>query len=177
MPPERRGGAAASALPPVRQGPALALASIYALFALAAGARSLVQLATHAGDAPIPYALSAAAAAVYLAGAIVLHRQGKHATRTLRAICTIELAGVLIVGTASLARPSAFPDATVWSQYGAGYGCIPLVLPLLGLALTTPIGRVARVRTISRKLAKSPRPVTGPARQARDGPRRTERNA
>ncbi len=164
-------------MPPERQGPALALASIYALFALAAGARSLVQLATRAGDAPIPYALSAAAAAIYLAGAVVLHRQGTHATRTLRAICAVELAGVLIVGTASVARPSAFPDATVWSSYGAGYACIPLILPIMGLALTTPdhrlrrrCPRVARVRTISRKLAKSPRPVTGPARRQRDEP-------
>ena len=27
----------------------------------------------------------------------------------------------------------AFPDATVWSQYGLGYGFVPLVLPVVGL--------------------------------------------
>jgi hypothetical protein len=32
----------------------------------------------------------------------------------------VELAGVLIVGTLSLLVPAEFPDATVWSGYGAG---------------------------------------------------------
>jgi hypothetical protein len=44
-----------------------------------------------------------------------------------------ELAGVLIVGTASVVEPGAFPDETVWSHYGEGYLFIPLVLPLVGL--------------------------------------------
>ena len=43
------------------------------------------------------------------------------------------MAGVLAVGTLSLADPAAFPDETVWSAYGRGYGFIPLVLPVLGL--------------------------------------------
>ena len=131
---------------PERQGPALALASLYALFALAAGARSGVQLATHAGDAPIPYALSAVAAAIYLAGAVVLHRQRPDALRTLRILCTIELAGVLLVGTLSIIVSHDFPDATVWSQFGAGYGLMPLVLPLLGLALARGATRPAEAR-------------------------------
>jgi hypothetical protein len=50
------------------------------------------------------------------------------------ACCTVELAGVLVVGTASLAMPDTFPEATVWSGYGIGYGLVPLVLPVLGLA-------------------------------------------
>jgi len=29
---------------------------------------------------------------------------------------------------------AAFPDETVWSVFGRGYGYIPLVLPVLGLA-------------------------------------------
>jgi hypothetical protein len=122
---------------PERQGPALALASIYALFALAAGARSGVQLATHASDAPVPYVLSAIAAAIYLAGAVVLHRQRPGALRMLRILCSIELAGVLLIGTLSVIAPTDFPDATVWSHYGAGYGFVPVILPLLGLALAS----------------------------------------
>lgn len=122
-------------MPAEHHGPARALASAYALFALAAGARSGVQLATHAGEAPVPYALSALAAAIYLAAAIVLQRSGPAAPRALRWLCGVELAGVLIVGTASVLLPARFPDATVWSLYGAGYGCVPLVLPLLGLRL------------------------------------------
>ena len=42
-------------------------------------------------------------------------------------------AGVLAVGTWSLADPATFPDATVWSGYGSGYGFVPLVLPVFGL--------------------------------------------
>jgi hypothetical protein len=40
---------------------------------------------------------------------------------------------VLVVGTLSLADKAAFPDATVWSGYGSGYGYVPLVLPFIGL--------------------------------------------
>jgi hypothetical protein len=28
---------------------------------------------------------------------------------------------------------SAFPDATVWSDFGQGYGYVPLILPIVGL--------------------------------------------
>ncbi|MDN5790305.1 MAG: hypothetical protein L0H25_05475, partial [Micrococcales bacterium] len=44
-----------------------------------------------------------------------------------------ELIGVLLVGAISYSVPSAFPDKTVWSHFGAGYGYVPLVLPILGL--------------------------------------------
>ena len=46
---------------------------------------------------------------------------------------SIELAGVLVVGLASYVVPDAFPDKTVWSHFGSGYGYVPLVLPLLGM--------------------------------------------
>jgi hypothetical protein len=53
---------------------------------------------------------------------------------------------VLTVGTVSLLVPEEFPDATVWSGYGEGYGFVPLVLPVLGLAWLrhTAPGRRAR---------------------------------
>ena len=35
----------------------------------------------------------------------------------------------------SLVDRAAFPDETVWSGYGRGYFFVPLVLPVLGLAL------------------------------------------
>jgi len=28
---------------------------------------------------------------------------------------------------------NAFPDATVWTGFGSGYGFVPLVLPFVGL--------------------------------------------
>jgi hypothetical protein len=115
-------------------GAAGALAAVYAVFALAAGARSLVQLATHAGRAPLAYALSAVAAAVYHVATVALRRPGAVARRVVLLACGAELAGVLAVGTLSVAVPAAFPDETVWSRYGQGYGHLPLVLPVLGLA-------------------------------------------
>ena len=44
----------------------------------------------------------------------------------------IELAGVATVGT-SLVMEEWFPDASVWSGYGIGYGFVPLALPIAGL--------------------------------------------
>ena len=41
--------------------------------------------------------------------------------------------GVLVVGTMSYLVSDWFPDKTVWSHYGQGYGFLPLVLPFLGL--------------------------------------------
>ena len=40
---------------------------------------------------------------------------------------------MLVVGLASYLWPDAFPDKTVWSHFGSGYGFVPLVLPVLGL--------------------------------------------
>jgi hypothetical protein len=41
--------------------------------------------------------------------------------------------GVLAVGALSYAVTDWFPDKTVWSHFGQGYGYVPLVLPLAGL--------------------------------------------
>lgn len=114
----------------LRSGPGRLLVAVYAVFALAACARSAVQLATRFGGAPLAYLLSALAAAVYVVATVALV---KGARRLAVAACLVELAGVLVVGTASLLVPSAFPDATVWSAFGQGYGFVPAVLPVLGL--------------------------------------------
>lgn len=110
------------------------LVGVYAFFALAAGARAGWQIATRLDEAPVAYLLSALAAAIYLVAAVALARGGPGGRRVALACCTVELAGVLVVGTASLAMPDTFPEATVWSGYGIGYGLVPLVLPVLGLA-------------------------------------------
>ncbi|MEV4061900.1 hypothetical protein [Nonomuraea dietziae] len=111
-------------------GPGRALLAIYGLFALAAGARATVQILTRFGEAPLAYSLSAFAAAVYVVLTVALARGAR---RLALWALGIELAGVLVIGTASLLAPSAFPDDTVWSTYGKGYLFIPLVLPLVGL--------------------------------------------
>jgi cytochrome bd-type quinol oxidase subunit 2 len=116
--------------------PARALLAVYVLFVIAAGGRSSVQLAMHAADAPLAYGLSAGAAAVYLCGAVLMFladRDRKWLSLVIIS-CSVELAGVVVVGTLSLAAPALFPDSTVWSTFGAGYGFVPLALPLAGLA-------------------------------------------
>ncbi|WP_285780657.1 hypothetical protein [Microtetraspora sp. NBRC 13810] len=114
----------------IGSGPGRALVAVYGLFALAAGARAAVQIATRFQEAPIAYTLSAFAAAVYILLTVALARGAR---RTALWAAGIELAGVLLIGTADLIDPAAFPDETVWSGYGRGYGFIPLVLPLVGL--------------------------------------------
>ncbi|MCV2491833.1 hypothetical protein OF117_21015 [Geodermatophilus sp. YIM 151500] len=109
------------------------LIALYGVFALAAGARAAVQLSTRFEQAPLAYLLSALAAAVYLVATVALARGGRGGLRTAAAAILFELAGVLGIGTLSLARPDAFPDETVWSQYGSGYLFVPLALPLIGL--------------------------------------------
>ncbi|MET7443534.1 hypothetical protein ABZS63_42525, partial [Streptomyces sp. NPDC005568] len=37
------------------------------------------------------------------------------------------------IGTWTLVEPSAFPDATVWSDYGMGYLFIPVLLPVTAM--------------------------------------------
>ncbi|MGY1841419.1 MULTISPECIES: hypothetical protein [unclassified Modestobacter] len=122
-----------SATADTMRGPGRLLVAVYGVFALAAGARAGVQLATRFSEAPLAYLLSALAAVVYLVATVGLARGGRGGRRTALVACSVELAGVLVVGTLSLLDPVAFPDATVWSNYGQGYGFIPLALPVLGL--------------------------------------------
>ena len=72
-------------------------------------------------------------AVLYIVATVALARSGPTARRVAFVACTVELTGVLVIGTASVIWPDAFPDETVWSAYGRGYGFVPLVLPVLGL--------------------------------------------
>lgn len=105
---------------------------IYAIFAIAATSRSVIQLTTRFDEAPVAYLLSALAAVVYIVATIAL-ALGERGTRVARAAITFELVGVLIVGALSLIESSWFPRATVWSSFGVGYLLIPLILPIVGL--------------------------------------------
>ncbi len=117
----------------LNQGFGRVLIVIYAIFAIAATARSAVQLSTQFSQAPVAYLLSAIAAVIYIVATIALAR-GEGVSRMVATIAVaIELAGVLIVGTLSLILPSVFPHASVWSGFGSGYGFIPLILPIVGL--------------------------------------------
>ncbi len=115
-------------------GPGRAFTLLYGVFAVGASSRSAHQLLTRAAEAPLAYTLSALAALVYVVAFVLLLRWGHPGSReALRVVCLIELTGVIVVGTLSLLASGWFPDATVWSYYGAGYLLIPVVLPVLVL--------------------------------------------
>ena len=130
-------------------GPGRLLVAVYALFALAAGSRAAVQISTKFHDAPLAYVLSALAAVVYVVATLALARKGDQWRRVALATCSFELVGVIAVGTLSLFDGGDFPDATVWSDYGAGYGFIPLVLPMIGLYWLRRTSRTSRTGQVT----------------------------
>jgi hypothetical protein len=125
-------------------GPGRLLVAVYAVLALSATARALVQLLTKGDEAPVAYALSLLAGIVYVVATVALARSGSRARQVAWLTIGTELAGVLVVGALSLADPALFPDDTVWSRFGHGYGFVPLVLPVLGLLWLWRSGRSAR---------------------------------
>ena len=137
---------AASQPDSTRTGPGRLLVAVYGLFALSASARAGVQIATKFSHAPAAYLLSAFAGAVYILATVTLANGSPAARRIAVLSCSVEFAGVLAVGTWSVADPATFPDATVWSGYGSGYGFVPLVLPVFGLLWLSRWSRRARIR-------------------------------
>jgi hypothetical protein len=118
---------------PTGQGFGRFLVAVYGIFALAATARSAVQLATEFNKAPVAYLLSAFAAVVYIVATVSLARGGATSRRLATVAITIELVGVLVVGAASVLSPGVFKHPTVWTGFGSGYGFVPLMLPFVGL--------------------------------------------
>lgn len=118
----------------------IVLIVVYAIFALSATARSLVQVLTKFDHAPVAYSLSLLAAATYIAVTVALVRGGRRSP-VARALVVLELLGVLVVGTLTVVDPALFPEATVWSVFGQGYGYVPLVLPVLALVYMLLGGR------------------------------------
>jgi cytochrome bd-type quinol oxidase subunit 2 len=115
------------------------LVAVYAILAIAATGRSVFQIIDRFSEAPLAFILSAFSGVVYIVATIAL---GARLRRLAFVTISIELIGVLIVGSLSLFAPAVLGlhsidpfgrDSTVWSAYGAGYVLIPLVLPVLGL--------------------------------------------
>jgi hypothetical protein len=119
--------------PKPSQGPHLVLLAVYALFILASGSRAIVQIATRFHDAPVAYVLSLVAALTYVAGWFAIRRAAHARPGFAQVLLWIELGGVVVVGTLSLIERDWFRDASVWSDYGAGYGWVPAILPVAGL--------------------------------------------
>ncbi|MEV6952082.1 hypothetical protein [Streptomyces sp. NPDC051183] len=114
-------------------GPGLLLVWLYGVMVVGAVSRSAYQISTEFDRAPLAYSLSAAAALVYAFITYSLVRGGERARKAALLCCAAELVGVLTVGAWTLARPEAFPDATVWSDFGMGYLFIPVILPITGM--------------------------------------------
>lgn len=119
--------------PGIGTGPGRLLVTVYGIFAVGATSRAVFELSTKYEQAPLAYVLSAVAAVVYVFITAFLVRGGERARRAAMLCCSAELLGVLVVGTWALVDPGAFPDTTVWSNYGMGYLFLPLVLPVAGL--------------------------------------------
>ena len=117
-----------------REGPGRLLVAVYGVFAISATARAGYQVSTKLSEAPAAYLLSALAALVYVVATVSLARSTVVSRRVAWAAVLVELAGVLAVGVLTLVDAADFPDETVWSGFGRGYGYVPLVLPLLGIA-------------------------------------------
>ncbi|MFC8144158.1 hypothetical protein ACFUKV_20890 [Streptomyces paradoxus] len=111
-------------------GPGTLLVWLYGVMVVGAVSRSAYQIATEFDRAPLAYSLSAVAGLVYGFITYSLVRGGETARKAALACCVAELVGVLTVGTWTLIEPSAFPDATVWSDFGMGYLFIPVLLPV-----------------------------------------------
>ncbi|MFC0674260.1 hypothetical protein [Brachybacterium hainanense] len=115
-----------------RRGFAALLVIVYAVFALSASARAGYQIWAHFGTAPVAYTFSLLAALTYILATVLLARRGGD-SRAALVVVVIELIGVLTVGTLTVVDPELFPEASVWSYYGSGYGWIPLALPLVAI--------------------------------------------
>ena len=114
-------------------GPGRVVVAVYAVLALAATGRSILQITQYFDRAPLAYVLSALAAVIYIVATAALAKGGPAGARVATGAILIEAVGVLTVGTLSYVVPDLFPDKTVWSHYGSGYGFAPLVLPFVGL--------------------------------------------
>lgn len=133
--------------PPARRklGVGRVLIVVYAILAIGATSRAIFQIAMYFSSYPsarLPITLSAVSGIIYIMATIALIAPGKAWYRVAWITISFELAGVLVVGTLSVALPGIFAgpasvpdvaDGTVWSSYGIGYVFIPVALPVLGL--------------------------------------------
>lgn len=114
-------------------GPRRVLIALYAVFALAATARGVVQILVQYDEAPLAYVLSLFSGIVYIAAAVGLVTDRRWSRPLAWAAVGTEMVGVVTIGIASIVDSEAFPKDTVWSRFGAGYGYVPIILPVLGL--------------------------------------------
>jgi hypothetical protein len=83
---------------PNRKGAQQLFIAVYAIFALAASARALFQIATKFSEAPLAFSLSALAAMVYVLVTVALIKASTPWLKLLRVTLIFELVGVVTVG-------------------------------------------------------------------------------
>ncbi len=110
----------------------IALIVCYAVLGLAALGRSSVQISTKLSEAPVPYLVSGVSAVLYALIALALWRRWD---TVALAGTSVELLGVVAVGTLGYTESAWWPDETVWTGYGSAYGWVPLILPIVALVL------------------------------------------
>ncbi len=108
----------------------IVLIVVYSILGLAAAGRATAQIVESFAEAPLAYSLSAVSAALYVLIAIALWRGWE----TVALVgSSLELVGVLLVGTLGIVDADLWPDETVWTGFGSGYGWVPVLLPLAAL--------------------------------------------
>lgn len=108
----------------------IVLIVVYSILGLAAVGRASYQIIEKFSEAPVAYTVSALSAGLYVLIAVALWRRWE----TVALVgSSVELAGVLIVGTLGIVDSDLWPDETVWTGYGSGYGWVPVLLPLVAL--------------------------------------------
>ena len=110
-----------------------AIIVVYLILSLAATLRAVYQIISKFDEAPVAYSLSLLSGIVYIVATIALVKRTGIWRRIGIAALLFELVGVLVVGTLSIVLPEWFNHPSVWSWYGAGYGWVPLILPIVGL--------------------------------------------
>ena len=108
----------------------LGYVALYGFWSVAVLSRALVQYATRPIVA-LPTHLSLLAGIIYVAITIWAW---KGQIRRVRRGLWSELIGVLLVSIGESFAP--LPYASAWSQYGAGYLWLPLLLPIGGIVLS-----------------------------------------
>ena len=103
------------------------LVFVYAVLALSATGRATVQISTKFDKAPLQYSLSALAALVYILATWAL---GTSRKATAVVVVTVEFFAVLIIGATNSASVP-LDKQTVWTDFGSGYGYVPLLLPFV----------------------------------------------
>jgi hypothetical protein len=111
----------------------VALLAAYSILAFAAVGRSTYELIFKFDEAPVPYTFSVLAAIIYLAAVWAIWRGDALGVKVGKIACTIEMIGVLTIGSITTLGDSAFDVGTVWSFFGLDYGWLPLVVPALAL--------------------------------------------